>query len=132
MCLLGKYVRTHALSQGEAIQAFRVWNCSRFSPQLRSTWLTNGLWDSSRDVYTADAVPTRRNTNGIHAFSAKKSLRQHYAHMHTAVHGVVWLFGRVLEFEHGYRAEHAVIEQLYYFRNVLPDALRAAYEVSSV
>lgn len=108
MCDLGMYVKTHELEQYEALKAYRAWMVTRDYNELRSVWASH-VWNAT-DIYAASTKPSRYTPRGLHAFKSDLDLKDQY--VTGFVYGTVWLFGTVVEFSRGYRAEYAVVEHL--------------------
>jgi len=84
-------------------------------------------WDGPR--LTAAAAPARENSSGIHAFenwdlavAAARTLNAFPRDGSYPVVGEVALWGKVVEHEHGFRAEHALVRRLQVPEHILARA----------
>jgi hypothetical protein len=113
----------------EPIIAWRAWRVALASddPTLGSMYVSY-FWPAGQpaqadrigDYY--DGPPT-----GIHAFRTKDALLATFEHDSHLVFGTVALWGRVIEHEHGYRAEFAYPQRLYVADAGLAQGLARAY-----
>lgn len=99
-----------------AIKAYRVWGWTLDSENNPA--LTAVVWGTewTGPVMVADCVPENGTANGDvtkhHGLYATKDLRDVLESYDGGVVGEVALFGRVVEHEHGFRAEKAMIRRL--------------------
>jgi hypothetical protein len=106
------------------ILAYRVWN-------LRGEFLVPATHNDAifeGPMMRAHELPTPSNTSGLYAVKGHKMLKQVIRDYKPTIYGEVGLLGRVVELEHGYRAEQLIVRKLFVllpfspaFRKVLED-----------
>jgi len=98
----------------EAIIAWRVWRLlSNGKNATLLSCVTGEAWQAGAPMSTKETIEIFQTRNGIHAFK-EKTLPKNYdyeipniTHGECLVYGQVALWGKVIEHEDGYRAEHA-------------------------
>lgn len=102
--------RPHKKVVGE-ILAYRGWTLMGdiLTPVVSGAYSDFGTW--SGPVAIANEIPSESNSSGLHAVKFDYTIDV-FAGYRPAVHGIVGLFGRVVELERGYRSEKQIIRVL--------------------
>lgn len=91
------------------ILAFRAWQLQgEFLQSLTRTHLWKG------PIAHSNELPALENTHGLYAVKLDQAKMRNLVHdyMQAAAYGFVGLYGRVIEHEDGYRAEHLIIRKI--------------------
>lgn len=118
MCYIGGRVRVLNVPKDKPLVGYRAWD-----EGLRSLY-AEFFWEGIGKETQPINEPTTRNESGLYAFKSEEAYNKEMGHKYGAsttnkllgynppIHGMVEMWGKVVEHRGGYRASHARITKI--------------------
>ena len=100
------------INKNEPLIAYRVWSLNTEEATIGSYGHSHDIWPKGQIMKT-DEVPTSSNDNGLHAWKTMNHALQYAGSSpNIVIIGTIYLWGKIVEHERGYRAEFAYPKKL--------------------